>query len=208
MFTTEACQAIVKEHPRSQEISEVDKIKRYVFFKYRYGTSGFRGHHRTLDSVMVRVGLLAALRSLCLNGQAVGIMVTASHNDECDNGVKIIDPSGEMLDTSWEATATRIANMPEDEVLTFLQSKCDEAKCDETRAAVFIGRDTRPHSERFAQMVAKAANAVGVEVVLRFVTVSHSLCNIRCANPKTETSERRPLRSCTLSCAKPMPTRT
>jgi phosphomannomutase len=28
---------------------------------------------------------------------AVGVMVTASHNPEHDNGLKIVDPSGEML---------------------------------------------------------------------------------------------------------------
>lgn len=37
-------------------------------------------------------------------------MVTASHNPEPDNGAKLIDPMGEMLEASWEAHATTIAN--------------------------------------------------------------------------------------------------
>ena len=37
-------------------------------------------------------------------------MITASHNPECDNGVKLVDPMGEMLAQSWEAHATRLAN--------------------------------------------------------------------------------------------------
>jgi phosphoacetylglucosamine mutase len=37
-------------------------------------------------------------------------MITASHNPEPDNGVKLIDPLGEMLQQSWEKFATRIAN--------------------------------------------------------------------------------------------------
>ena len=38
-------------------------------------------------------------------------MITASHNPEPDNGVKLIDPHGEMLQQSWEAHATRLANV-------------------------------------------------------------------------------------------------
>ncbi len=37
-------------------------------------------------------------------------MITASHNPMCDNGVKVIDPLGEMLDESWERHATELVN--------------------------------------------------------------------------------------------------
>lgn len=39
------------------------------------------------------------------------MMITASHNLEPDNGVKLIDPDGEMLEQSWEEIATRLANV-------------------------------------------------------------------------------------------------
>lgn len=41
-------------------------------------------------------------------------MITASHNDEPDNGVKLVDPLGEMLEPHWEAIATKLANVKYD----------------------------------------------------------------------------------------------
>jgi len=37
-------------------------------------------------------------------------MLTASHNPVEDNGVKVVEPYGEMMVASWEPHATAIAN--------------------------------------------------------------------------------------------------
>ena len=46
---------------------------------------------------------------MCVS-DVIGVMITASHNPAPDNGVKLVDPAGEMLENSWEAIATEVAN--------------------------------------------------------------------------------------------------
>ena len=50
---------------------------------YRYGTSGFRYHHREIESIAEKVGMIMAF--LLLQQQTnFGIMITASHNHYLD----------------------------------------------------------------------------------------------------------------------------
>ena len=95
-------------------------------------------------------------------------MITASHNDEPDNGVKLVDPHGEMLEASWESVATKLANVKYTAILqmqfanfySFLSNffiERDEDLASTLRqiiennqielvggkATVFVGRDTR-----------------------------------------------------------------
>jgi phosphoacetylglucosamine mutase len=65
-----------------------------------------------LGSTVHRAGMVAALRSL-KTGSTVGLVITASHNPVCDNGVKIADPDGSMMDQSWEPFANALANAPD-----------------------------------------------------------------------------------------------
>ena len=43
-------------------------------------------------------------------GSRCGIMVTASHNHHADNGIKIVEPDGSMLNIEWEAFSEMIVN--------------------------------------------------------------------------------------------------
>lgn len=44
-----------------------------------------------------------------INIACIGTMITASHNPGDDNGVKLIDPHGEMLEQSWEVYANELS---------------------------------------------------------------------------------------------------
>lgn len=87
---------------------------------------------------------MAAIRSKSLLGKVVGLMITASHNPEQDNGVKLVDPKGEMLESSWEAVATRVANSENFDLNEELVDIVKSLNIDwDQKANVFLGRDTR-----------------------------------------------------------------
>ncbi|KAG2468582.1 AGM1 mutase, partial [Polypterus senegalus] len=109
----------------------------------QYGTAGFRTKAEELDHVMFRMGQLAVLRSKKTKS-TIGVMVTASHNPEEDNGVKLVDPLGEMLASAWEEYATQLANAEENQLTVILEKIIQEEKIEmHIGAFVVVGRDTR-----------------------------------------------------------------
>ena len=137
-------------HPRSH-----DKF-------IQYGTAGFRCKAELLDHVMFRMGLLATLRSQVKGGRAIGVMITASHNPGPDNGVKLVDPAGEMLEQEWEAVATRLANCLDDQVTSELDQIV--AKYNIARSGsslVIVGRDTRVSSPALASACINGITGAG-----------------------------------------------
>lgn len=120
-----------------------------------------------LDSTCFRIGLLGALRSKSLGGRVVGLMVTASHNPEPDNGVKMVDAHGEMLAAAWEPACTRVANAASaDELMEQLQAIVAEFQIVlKQPARVVYGRDTRPSSPRLAGAIAAGLAAMGAEAI-------------------------------------------
>ncbi|XP_044011663.1 phosphoacetylglucosamine mutase [Aphidius gifuensis] len=128
--------------------TEIDHISRSQHPKIyngfiEYGTAGFRTKSDYLDHLLYRIGILAVLRSKKL-GLSIGLMITASHNEEPDNGVKLVDPAGEMLESSWEKIATDLANAADTDLIQYLKTIVNEQNINEDAPAmVIMGRDTR-----------------------------------------------------------------
>ncbi|KAF0023320.1 hypothetical protein F2P81_023950 [Scophthalmus maximus] len=127
----------------------------------QYGTAGFRTNAKQLDHIMFRMGLLATLRSKKTKA-TIGVMVTASHNPEEDNGLKLIDPMGEMVTPAWEGYATQLANAEQDDLLTALQDIIEKEAINMSQEAnVFVGKDTRSSSASLSQAVLDGVAALG-----------------------------------------------
>ena len=73
-----------------------------------YGTAGFRTLGSQLEKCCFRVGILVAMRAKLTT--LAGVMITASHNPSQDNGVKIIEGDGSMLQQEWESLAENLIN--------------------------------------------------------------------------------------------------
>ncbi|KAJ4431489.1 hypothetical protein ANN_20087 [Periplaneta americana] len=99
-----------------------------------------------------------------LRGAAIGLMITASHNPEPDNGVKLVDPKGEMLQQSWEKHATKLANASDNELDSVLLEIAEgESISWKIPALVVVGQDTRPSSMGLAQAALIGIKALGGE---------------------------------------------
>ncbi|XP_038616965.1 phosphoacetylglucosamine mutase [Tachyglossus aculeatus] len=148
-----------------------------------YGTAGFRARAELLDHVMFRMGLLAVLRAKQTKS-AIGVMVTASHNPEEDNGVKLVDPLGEMLAPSWEEHATRLANAEEHEMASVLVAISQKEAVDlQHDALIVVGRDTRPSSEKLLKAVVDGVTVLGGQYHdYRLVTTPQLHYMVRCRN--------------------------
>jgi phosphoacetylglucosamine mutase len=111
--------------------------------KYSYGTSGFRFHHTIIESISTKIGHVVSALSGD-NHCPYGIMITASHNPYQDNGVKIINHKGEMIDEAEEKLITDYVNGYEEHDFKIKNMKPPE---------IFIGYDTRASSPTICKLI-------------------------------------------------------
>jgi phosphoacetylglucosamine mutase len=149
-----------------EPLSELAQHKNISKSRLSYGTAGFRANadETPLDSVMFRVGCLIGLRSRALGGAVCGVMVTASHNGPEDNGVKMVEPDGSMLDPTWENLADNAINAKSTNELRLILEGIPLVASASPVGRVFIAYDTRSSSERLVQCVIRGCDSVNAHI--------------------------------------------
>ncbi|UKK01635.2 phosphoglucosamine mutase [Theileria orientalis] len=153
-----------------------------------YGTSGFRANAlfptNNLEHVSYRCGLLFASLPFISDDYfekyskilgrdrrlGLGIVVTASHNPCCDNGIKLFSPSGHMLESSWEPFFTSFVNTRRpvrDELCEIFNQFTYKLR--DLNLSVLIGWDTRPSSESLVSNL-----RLGIESVFKLLNLGSS----------------------------------
>lgn len=90
------------------------------------------------------LSLVSVVFKELLSCPLLGLVCSVLFPSKEDNGVKLVDPLGEMLHPSWEEYATQLANAEEQELQKTLTEICQKAAVNQQKdASVFIGRDTR-----------------------------------------------------------------
>eukprot|EP00249_Psilotum_nudum_P022881 c28675_g1_i2 orf=97-1878(+) len=175
----------MEELDRAQLLAAASKFPVPPGLKFSYGTAGYRSEASLLPSTVFRTGVLAALRSLCTQA-ATGVMVTASHNPIEDNGVKVVDPRGEMLVQDWEPLADALVNAQGSEMLLKVVEDIMEKKSANCKGFTFgkvlLAKDTRPSGESLLYIAKQGVEAVsGVVAILSGTLTTPQLHWMVCA---------------------------
>lgn len=160
----------------------------------KYGTSGFREDAKLLDAIVMRATVMMVLRSKQVK-QHCGIMVTASHNPENDNGLKLIDYTGDMINETYESYAIQLAMCKTfDDFKSLLQQIINDNGIDFERygGCVLIGQDTRTSGDYLVNICKKTVIATGGRyITVGKVTTPELHYNVATSNSNTKNVYRR-----------------
>ena len=160
----------------------------------KYGTSGFREDAKLLDAVVMRSSVLMVLRSKQVQ-QHCGIMVTASHNPENDNGLKLIDHTGDMIDETYESYALQLAMCNTfTDFQYLLQQIIIDCNIDYKKysGCILIGQDTRSSGDNLVNICKKTIAAIGGKYITNGkVTTPELHYNVATSNSNMKTAYRK-----------------
>lgn len=144
----------------------------------KYGTSGFRDDAKKIINISFKIGEIMAHLSKSKN-ENFGIMITASHNKYIDNGVKIVDRKGNMINKDYEIILEK-----------YINNEFEIIKINDyfSPKKIFIGYDTRESYFEIQNQIVKGIRSVtdNVKIVdLGFVTTPqhHFLVKYNDENP-------------------------
>ncbi|KAH8738993.1 hypothetical protein FG386_003318 [Cryptosporidium ryanae] len=144
-----------------------------------YGTAGFRMNYNENEERMHKVSILCTLIS-CLRSLTekkwVGIMITASHNPICDNGIKIIDITGNILNREYEEICYNVINSvngdsPVEVLFSYYKTKLlieNMNEIDISNSKLMLGFDTRPSSKLILEQIERVVGLFGIRKCLFF----------------------------------------
>lgn len=121
--------------------------------KYSYGTAGFRYKSDIIEAIAFRIGKGIMICS-DLTNDTIGVMLTASHNPYKDNGVKIVDDKGNMINKDLEKIMEKVVN-------TNFHTRMEKY-----HTKIIFGMDTRPSCKIIKEKIIR-----GIKSVNRYVQI-------------------------------------
>lgn len=142
----------------------------------KYGTSGFRTHHNDIEKIAVQIGTAMALLT-CYKKESFGVMITASHNHYEDNGVKIMDQHGNMVQEDVERYLENFVNNfymehPNKQPPFTPSIDIDEENVKylkNNNINIIIGYDSRESSPKIANLIEKGILRSNIKFPLQIV---------------------------------------
>ena len=112
----------------------------------KYGTAGFRDNAEKIIDISFKIGRIISYLAITENHN-LGIMITASHNEYQDNGVKIVNSDGQMINKNYESIIENYINDKEEigNYMEILSPKkiiigCDSRQsCDKIKSEIIKG---------------------------------------------------------------------